>query len=339
MGLHALLVKARMIRIVFFSFRDTFPKDHMKTLLKFSLAGLILFSLFFTQRTFAAETLWTLGLEDGRFAEFACAGNYAEVPKAFPDNFEVKLNDFNTKKQWPFIHPGPSDRWAEGKEHAYTIHFDLPRSLFFSAEAVPNAFELTLQGWGHPQAPPTFEVLVNGKRFILSTTPNAAGNDAVLTDPEGVAPGKYKLLLPPYALKTGENTLVMTNFAGSWFIYDALSLRSRIGRIEAIDIEGKRGIFKIGQGAEAKTARKVKVDYRGEILDKPTWLSVEYTPEGARGRKVRVMLNPEEHFSHAEVLLPIDELISERQVAVHAVLELPGRPITSELIMLPKERK
>ncbi|MCL2306314.1 MAG: polysaccharide lyase family protein [Planctomycetaceae bacterium] len=286
---------------------------------------LLAFSL---SSAYAAE-IWSIGADDGNYQEFSAAGNYGEFVKNFPNDPTVQIGTFDAKTDWSYIHPGPADNWAGKKPHTFTIKFDLPPSA-----ANATAYELILKGWGHSSSAPSIDVNLNGKRGVIRTEGNSR-SDAILGNPRAAEPKAFSLVLPAMVVKSTGNVLKLTNSNGSWFIYDCVQFRSKAGRIEAIQVRGEQGIRKMNK----QPARKIRVDYQGEALSQPAWLNVEYTPENAETKKVRVMLNPDNHFSGAEAFLPVDEAICDRPVSVSVVLDLQGRKVKAAPVVLPAERK
>ncbi len=287
-----------------------------------------------TVQTVTAAEIWSIGNDDGNYQEFSAAGNYNDFVKNFPTDPTVQIGSLNTKTEWPYIHPGPADSWAGAKLHTFTIQFDLPKAN--AGEAEPSAYELILKGWGQPGSPPSIDVDLNGKRGVIQTENNAR-TDAILTNPGAAQAKAFSLTLPAIAVKPTGNVLTLTNAAGAWFVYDCIQFRSKTGRVEAIQINPERGILK---AADGKTpARKIRVDYQGECLAQPAWLNVEYQVGESETKKLRTMINPEDHFAGAEVLLPVEEATCDKPVKVNAVLELPGRKIEAKTAELPVERK
>ena len=71
------------------------------------------------------DGLFVLGTPDGRAAEFGLTRRgegYAAYPQLFGQPVVYQV-DASSPRDWPYIHPGPKDLWAGGREHELTIHF------------------------------------------------------------------------------------------------------------------------------------------------------------------------------------------------------------------------
>ncbi|MDR2117349.1 MAG: hypothetical protein LBP87_13305 [Planctomycetaceae bacterium] len=286
--------------------------------------------------TVSATDIWTIGVDDGNFAEFAAAGKHEDVPKLFPQDVNIQTGKFDTKKDFPYIHPGPVDVWAGNKNYTYSIQFDLPENVAENITGIENniVYELIVKGWGHYASPTVFEISLNGKKKILTTSPNAK-NDNSLTDPKSTPAGNYSVAFIKSDIKKTGNVLTITSVKGSWFIYDFLKLQTRIGKIETINIAPVRGIFK--NPNDNLPARKINLDYQGEFLSRTTDLVVMYQPKNGEEKQLRITLDPEKNFTNAEIFLPVTEKDCLKPLNVRAELKTP-KAITKETL-IPAERK
>ena len=81
-----------------------------------------------TASTQAAENnlIWQIGSPDDSYAEFALA-NSRNAEWEFPWNWDhdvvFYVGQSDAKRDWPFIHPGPVDRWAGQKPHKFAVQF------------------------------------------------------------------------------------------------------------------------------------------------------------------------------------------------------------------------
>ena len=71
-------------------------------------------------------TVFQIGVADGDYHEFALAGNYQAYAQTFPHDADFVIGQSDLKRDWPWIHPGPSDSWAGGGAHTFKIRFELP---------------------------------------------------------------------------------------------------------------------------------------------------------------------------------------------------------------------
>ncbi len=302
--------------------------------MKLSRLVVLIFLFCFATAARAAE-VWSIGADDGDYREFALAGQYAGFSDAFPNDPNVKIGCLNTQIEWPYVHPGAMDVWAGGKAHKYTITFDLPDSETASPEK-EGVYELAIKGWGHPAGPPKLDVDLNGKTQSLTTLPNAR-TDTILTNPKAGETTAYTLTFSRDDLKKTGNVLSIANNNGAWFVYDCIQFRKMSGRIDAITVVPNRGIYKIP--GQAVPGRKVSLDYQGSFLNQPAELTVDYAPAGsAETKQVRIPLNPKDHFSAAEVLLPLEDASCDKPLHVRASLEIEGRTVAAEADC-PAERK
>lgn len=70
--------------------------------------------------------LWQIGNPDNNNREFALA------PKGYSDfreNGFFVVGRSDTKRDWPYVHPGPHDAWAGGRQHTFTILFGVKTIL------------------------------------------------------------------------------------------------------------------------------------------------------------------------------------------------------------------
>src|SRR5262249_26879161 len=72
------------------------------------------------------RNLWRIGQSDHDYSEFAVARKYDAFPSTFPRDVSYHVGSSLPKRDWPFIHPGPSDLWAGGRPHPFRISFALP---------------------------------------------------------------------------------------------------------------------------------------------------------------------------------------------------------------------
>jgi len=193
----------------------------------------------------AEQTVWQIGKPDKSYAEFFSARNYQAVPPRLggkPLVFEVGKSD--AAKDWPWIHPGPTDAWAGHRVHPFKIRFGLadePKGLY------TLRIELANTHWG---SPPTYSVAI-GDRSGSFRLP-AGGTDAALADPAAGKPHKIEIPLPPGLLRKGTNEIALACTDGSWVLYDAITLLT--------DPEGKMPEPGVASITVLPTPFHVKVD-------------------------------------------------------------------------------
>jgi hypothetical protein len=161
------------------------------------------------------KTLWQIGLQDHNNAEFALA------PKGYrqftEDGFFI-VGQSDPKTAWPYVHPGPSDRWAGKRPHTFSV-------LFGIKEAVPQGTCCLVLDMLDTQyaAPPTLRIEINGQAAERKL-PAGASDDSLSGNPAAGKPRQVTVEFPAALLQAGNNQIHITTTAGSWFLYDSLGL-------------------------------------------------------------------------------------------------------------------
>lgn len=173
----------------------------------------------------ADNVLFEIGEKDGSPAEFAL----------YPSHYKNFLIDFTgvkhfavgystPEKNWPYVLPGPKDRWGGGgyyagyhPRHFPVINFQLPEtrkegncllSLFFAGA---NGKEL-----------PVLRVEVNGHRFEKKI--EGKSTDKLLTGEEKPDPQEWTIEFPAGWLEKGMNRIQMGIVKGRWCMFDCIRL-------------------------------------------------------------------------------------------------------------------
>lgn len=174
------------------------------------------------------KTLFEIGEKDGKAAEFAL----------FPDQYDSFLAGFGGEKSyyigystpdkhWPYVLPGPLDSWAGGGYWAgyHPRHFP---SLFFSINKSTNKGEclLSLSFAGvNDSRPVKVRIEINGHRFeeeLKGKDNNTLLNGKITT---GKA-REINIKFPASWLKKGMNRIQLGTIAGSWAVFDCISLQT-----------------------------------------------------------------------------------------------------------------
>ncbi len=169
-----------------------------------------------------SRTVALVGDIDLATGEFALAPDrYGDYPAAFPDDVDFTVGADDPATGWSYIHPGPSDAWAGAAAHTFTLRFDLDQ---------PPVADLALTAWlvdTHESGPPTLQVSLNDGPPATVALPKGGGEGYHWGDGSDgpVRPGTLDVTLPSDRLRTGRNTVTLTNTAGSWMVYDALAVR------------------------------------------------------------------------------------------------------------------
>lgn len=164
----------------------------------------------------AEQTVWQIGRFDNDYREFALAGNFSAYTSAFPKDVTFTVGKDDPAKSWSYIQPGPTDAWAHGKTHPFTIVFTLPNEP-------KGSYRLTIDLVNtHNGYPPTYVIDINGKGDGVGLP--AGGSDESLRDASKGRQFVTSIGLPAGYLRKGENRITLTGIQGSWVLYDALRL-------------------------------------------------------------------------------------------------------------------
>jgi hypothetical protein len=66
--------------------------------------------------------LWEIGKADGDNREFALSPGQFEK---FSEDGVFFVGESDSTREWPYVHPGPSDAWAGSREHSFVMVFGL----------------------------------------------------------------------------------------------------------------------------------------------------------------------------------------------------------------------
>ncbi|MBI5819993.1 MAG: hypothetical protein HZA88_13495 [Verrucomicrobia bacterium] len=164
-----------------------------------------------------ANWLWQIGKADGSNAEFALAPqNYDK----FTDDGFFVVGHSDARKDWPYVHPGPSDGWAGGGAHTFTIVFGIAKPV------ASGTCRLRLDLLDtHYKSPPRLRIEVNETRFEHAL-PKGRQDGSIAGHPEKGQPYRAEVEFPATLLKAGRNDIAIVNDNGSWCLYDAVSLEA-----------------------------------------------------------------------------------------------------------------
>ena len=198
--------------------------------------------------------LWQIGMPDTNNLEFALA------PKGYnqykEDGFLV-VGESDSKRDWPYVHPGPVDGWAGSRTHTFTV--------LFGVKTTPQGGEgrlqldlLDTQG----KTPPTLRIAVNGKPFE-QMMPKGAGDDSIFGQPARGQKHQVQVLFPASLLQAGNNRLEITTTSGSWILYDSLALAVPEG-VEAAPV---RPFTELASASARQGQLSVSVVHAGTPVD------------------------------------------------------------------------
>ena len=193
------------------------------------------------------KTIWQIGIQDGSASELALA----------PDKYKDFLaNDFGwedrfflvgksaAEKDFPYILPGPDDRWG-GTSNTAGIRTHVLNILFrMKSESRNNDCKLIIDILDtNNERPPYFKVTVNGKSWKYMLPKGGGENSLEGNFADGV---KHTIEIPLDSglIRKGGNEISFTNLEGSWLIFDDIRLEGQ-GRAKLDDEVGQAYLRKV----------------------------------------------------------------------------------------------
>ncbi|MBI5851804.1 MAG: hypothetical protein HZB39_12385 [Planctomycetes bacterium] len=277
----------------------------------------------------ARETsLWTIGKRDGSGAEFALAPDrHSEFTR--DGCFAVDRSD--PARDWPYVQPGPSDAWAGGRSHTFTVAFGL-----VAAPTSAGTCRLVLDFVDtHEHQPPRVSLRLNDAEASLRL-PAGGGDASIHGEPGKGRPHHAELAFPTAALRAGTNLLQITTAQGSWLLWDHLALTAPAG-LAIAPVEGT--VIASAQtspvvhrvGGEPRRLVHASVLHFGAA----THARIAVGDEGAIGFDLDTGLAqvdvPTRELD-APTTLPLAVTIGEREVARTAFTMRPARQLTIYLL-------
>ncbi|HEX6351795.1 polysaccharide lyase family protein [Actinophytocola sp.] len=164
-----------------------------------------------------------IGTFDRKSLELALApGGYNEFLTRFPSGVDYTQGVSTPAADWPYLHPGPADKWAGSKAHTFSFRFRL--------DTAPAA-DLALAVWlidTHATTPGKLVVACNGNAVTEAALEKGATKGS--TQGDATVPGSplrpsiVEVPLPRGVLVAGENVLTLAKPEGSWHAYDAVGV-------------------------------------------------------------------------------------------------------------------
>ena len=266
--------------------------------------------------------LWQIGKPDHGNAEFALAPDHYDQFKN--DGFYV-VGESDAKQDWPYVHPGPHDGWAGGREHTFTVVFGLKQAP--SAGTCQLRFDLLDT---HNQSPPKLNIRVNDQSFEKAT-PRGASDDSVRGQPAKGKPCQVKLAFPASALRAGDNAIHITTLSGSWVLYDALSLATPPGA--ALSGVAAHTLVESVESVRALVEKEGKLFQPMLVALKHFGTEAEAVVRTAGAPAVPVHLK--RGAQTVELSLPAATEPAERKV----VIEVDGKLLAEKTVMVKPARK
>jgi predicted alpha-1,2-mannosidase len=170
--------------------------------------------------------IWQIGEKDNSAAEFALApGDYEEFLShdfGWEDRFYL-VGKSTPKDDFPYILPGPDDRWG-GTSGTAGIRTHVLNILFRMKSAPEKGdWKLIIDILDtHKEKPPYFKVTVNGRSWkqILPK----GGGESLTGGYDKSINHRIEIPLEPGLIKKGGNKISLTNLEGSWLIFDQMVL-------------------------------------------------------------------------------------------------------------------
>ena len=266
-------------------------------------------------------TVFQIGVADADYHEFALAGNYQAYAQTFPHDADFVVGQSDARKDWPWIHPGPTDAWAGDRAHTFKITFDLP-------EVTAGYYRLVLDFVDtQPAYPPGFTIGINGTSLKVKLPPG--NGDAALSNPKVGKNYSQQQLFPATLLHTGKNTITLANDQGSWALYDDVRLESGAAaptdpvRLHA---EGLPWLKHSDTGLQ----RVVKVSVEN-LASEREQASIGWK-SGARSGEQKLDMQ----FGHNEVSIPLPDVA--QKTTVELTLKAGGKEIKATAMLQPTKK-
>ena len=222
---------------------------------------------------FGQDIVWQIGKFDNSYAELGKTQDYREYGKFYPKDVVYVVGKSDARRDWPFIHPGPRDRWAGRKPHTHIVEFQLdtpPTGTFTLRLDLVNV---------HYKYPPRLTIRVNERGGVFSLP--AGADDAALTDPSKGREHVLDIGFDAALLKQGSNRITLLNDSGSLVLYDALAmLRGRHGasgssRLTAsatnLFVDTKTGLQRLATlhvaGPAAQAGGRLRIAVNGKTVE------------------------------------------------------------------------
>ncbi|MCP4639510.1 MAG: hypothetical protein GY851_03715 [bacterium] len=282
--------------------------------------GVILVALALGAR--AQEPLWSIGAADNDTRDLALApdghGRYDADPV-----FVVGHSD--PARDWPYVHPGPSDDWAGTRPHTFTVLFGLKKAPSSGVCTLHLDFVDT-----HSGGPPKLLITLNGVEHRL-TLPRGGGDASISGD---LAKGKEHVVdleFPADALVRGNNELRITTASGSWVLYDAVSFvaprRAQLGPLANETVITRTTSAPVLLEQDGRLMQTVRMDLRHVGPETEAQLAA------GDGPTVTVSLTP--GVQQVEVSVPAVD--APRKVPVR--IAVGGKTVAEQVVRLDPVRK
>ncbi|WP_086819918.1 polysaccharide lyase family protein [Allokutzneria sp. NRRL B-24872] len=164
-----------------------------------------------TSVTVSGRPVAVIGDFDRTSRGLALAPNgYQQYSARFPTGVDHPSTD------WPYLHPGPADKWAGSKPHSFRFHFTLPavRDLVLAVWLIDT----------HATLPGRLALSCNGTAFAEAELERGATKGSTVGEGPLLRPSIVEVAVPTSALRPGSNTITLAKTSGSWHAYDAVGV-------------------------------------------------------------------------------------------------------------------
>ncbi len=266
--------------------------------------------------------LWEIGKADGGNREFALApAGYA----GFKEDGLLVIGQSDASRDWPYVHPGPDDAWAGGRQHDFAILFGLKKA--------PAQGECRLKFRlidTQAQSPPRLRIRLN-EQSIEQALPRGAGDASVNGQPAAGKAHRFEAALSAGALQAGDNEVHITTLGGSWLLYDWIGLEAPEGlelapvaaRTLVDAVQGVRAL----QETDGKLMQAVRVSLR------------HFGPEAEASLRVEGAPPLELRLKGGSQALEVRVPAVERETEVKVDLQIGGRSLASRSAALKPVRR
>ncbi len=269
------------------------------------------------------EVLWQIGKADNDTGEFALGkGGWGDYSKRFPGDCQFTVGLSSEQRDWPYVLPGPMDAWAGGKEHTFAVVFPLEKTVAGGDCRVVIDLADT-----HSSNPPVLKICVNGHAYEKQM-PKGAGDHSINGNPAAGREERVSFDMPAAELVKGENRLEITSRAGSWVLFDCITMETPAGVVLAkpkpetklLEVRAEPVLVRGKDGGMLQPV-VMKVQRIGEAIE------VKAGIEGGKMAGKRLASGEQE----VEVLAPA----VEKETKVRAVLEEAGQVVGQEVVLKP----
>ncbi len=195
--------------------------------MKLILPLIILTLLFLQSCKTETKTIWQIGEANNSSAEFALAPNdynkFIENDFGWEDRYFL-VGHSNPKADWPYVLPGPNDKWAGTDVNSGWRSHTL--TVLFGVEKLPSKgdWKLIVDILDcNAEDLPVFKITINGKSWKYQL-PSGSGRNSLNGETVDSSQYRIEIPLPSGLIKSGGNEISFTTLQGSWLLFDQIRL-------------------------------------------------------------------------------------------------------------------